>query len=96
MAQSCDRSRVQRILRQIAYIGTTKRPMVDEKSHLENAALENSYALGWFCHMLPSSRLGSIGPNFGLFAEPSLIDVWLSAPDYRSSGKVQLVFESFL
>lgn len=55
------------MLRQIPYIRTTNRPMAGEKSHLEN-----SYALGWFRHMLPSSWLGSIGPNVGLFAEPPL------------------------
>ncbi|KAL8755047.1 MAG: hypothetical protein Q9199_003918 [Rusavskia elegans] len=59
----------EQVLRQVAYIRTTKRPMIDEKS-----PLENSYALGWFRHMLPSSWLGSIGPNFGLFAEPPLIN----------------------
>ncbi len=60
---------IEQVLRQMAYIRTTKRPMIDEKS-----PLENSYALGWFRHMLPSSWLGSIGPNFGLFAEPPLIN----------------------
>lgn len=59
----------EQVLRQMAYIRTTQRPMIDEKS-----PLEISYALGWFRHMLPSSWLGSIGPNFGLFAEPPLIN----------------------
>ncbi|KAL9026483.1 MAG: hypothetical protein Q9196_004857 [Gyalolechia fulgens] len=61
--------RIWQVLRQMAYIRTTKRPMIDEKT-----PLENSYALGWFRHMLPSSWLGSIGPNFGLFVEPPVIN----------------------
>ena len=35
---------------------------------------ENSYGLGWFRHMLPSSWLGSIGPNFALLPEPTVIN----------------------
>ena len=57
------------ILQQIPYIRTMVRPMIDEMS-----PLENSYALGWFRHMLPSSWLGFIGLNFGLFADPPLIN----------------------
>lgn len=56
-------------LRQMPFIRTAHRPMIEEKS-----PFENSYALGWFRHMLPSSWLGSIGPNFGLFSDPPIIN----------------------
>ena len=56
-------------LQQMPFIRTAHRPMIEEKS-----PFENSYALGWFRHMLPSSWLGSIGPNFGLFADPPVIN----------------------
>ncbi len=56
-------------LRQMQFIRTAHRPMIEERS-----PIENSYGLGWFRHMLPSSWLGSIGPNFGLFEDPPVIN----------------------
>ena len=35
---------------------------------------EDSYGLGWFRHTLPSSLLGSIGPNFALLRDPPIIN----------------------
>lgn len=58
------------LLPEMPFIRTAHRPITDEKS-----PLENSCGLGWFRHMLPSSWLGSTGPNFGLFAEPPVINV---------------------
>jgi len=40
---------------------------------LENGPGENAYGLGWFRHTLPSSWLGSIGPNFALLKDPPII-----------------------
>jgi len=52
------------VLRDIAFTRAARRPIV-----VDGRSLENSYALGWFRHMLPSRWLGSIGPNFSLLAE---------------------------
>jgi len=41
---------------------------------LQGSGYENSYGLGWFRHMLPSSWLGSIGPNFALLPDPPIIN----------------------
>ena len=72
MNVSTDHNQVQETsntLQQIPFVRTSRRPIIDERSPLENA-----YALGWFRHMLPSAWLGSISPNFGLFADPPLIN----------------------
>lgn len=52
----------------IAFSRSAQRPIT-----YEPGGLENSYALGWFRHMLPSKWLGSIGPNFTLLPDPPLI-----------------------
>ena len=56
-------------LRQIPQIRTSRRPITEERSPLENA-----YALGRFRHMLPSAWLGSIGPNIGLLPNRPLVN----------------------
>ena len=41
---------------------------------LQGNGYENTYGLGWFRHMLPSSWLGSIGPNFAFLPDPPVIN----------------------
>ena len=54
----------EQVLRHMAHIRSTKRPMIDISTDLEN-----SYALGWFRHMHPSLWLGYTGSNFGLWGD---------------------------
>ncbi|KAI9733264.1 MAG: hypothetical protein M1834_003348 [Cirrosporium novae-zelandiae] len=56
-------------LKQMQFIRYAHRPMT-----LEASEYENSYGLGWFRHMLPSSWLGSIGPNFALLPDPPVMN----------------------
>ncbi|EXJ78231.1 hypothetical protein A1O3_09392 [Capronia epimyces CBS 606.96] len=56
-------------LRQMSVTRSAMRPIVNGLT-----GLENSYGLGWFRHMLPSTFLGSIGPNFALLPEPPVIN----------------------
>lgn len=41
---------------------------------LQGTGYENTYELGGFRHMLPSSWLGSIGPSFALLPDPPIIN----------------------
>ena len=56
-------------LRQMQLLRCGHRPI-----NYQSMGYENSYGLGWFRHMLPSSWLGSIGPNFTLLPDPPVIN----------------------
>ena len=56
-------------LRQMQFMRCAHRPTT-----LRTSGYENSYGLGWFRHMLPSSQLASIAPNFGLLPDPPIIN----------------------
>ena len=56
-------------LRQMRLMRCGHRPITHK-----DTGYENSYGLGWFRHMLPSSWLGSIGPNFALLPDPPVIN----------------------
>lgn len=56
-------------LRHIQLTRCTHRPIIRE-----GGCYENSYGLGWFRHMLPSSYLDSIKPNFALLPNPLIIN----------------------
>ena len=55
--------------RQMQLIRCGHRPIT-----LQGNGYENTYGLGWFRHMLPSSWLGSIGPNFALLPDPPAVN----------------------
>ena len=56
-------------LRQMQLLRSGHRPIT-----IQDKEYENSYGLGWFRHMLPSSWLGSIGPNYALLPAPPVIN----------------------
>lgn len=56
-------------LRQMQFLRCGHHPIT-----LQGIGYENTYGLGWFRHMLPSSWLGSVGPNFTLFPDPTVIN----------------------